>query len=105
MAAMLLAGMAMADAQTGAWSGQIEASGMKLSIVFHLDDDKPTVDSPDQGVKGIPAEIQRGAAGKIVVKIPSLAASYEGQWLINKVVGTFTEMGSWLPLNIVPGEP
>ena len=53
MTVMLLAGMAMADAQTGAWSGQIEASGMKLSIVFHLDDDKPTVDSPDQGVKGI----------------------------------------------------
>ena len=105
MAAMLLAGMAMADAQTGAWSGQLEVSGIKLSVVFHLDDDKPTMDSPDQGVKGIPAEIQRGAAGKIVVKIPSLGASYEGQWLINKVVGTFTQMGSSLPLNLVPGEP
>ena len=54
---MLLAETALAYAQTGAWSGQLEVSGMKLSIVFHLDDDKPLFDSPDQGVKGIPAEI------------------------------------------------
>jgi pimeloyl-ACP methyl ester carboxylesterase len=56
-------------------------------------------------VKGIPAEIQRGAAGKIVVKIPSIAASYEGQWLINKVVGTFTQLGTSMSLNLIPGEP
>ena len=102
---MLLAETALAYAQTGAWSGQLEVSGMKLSIVFHLDDDKPLFDSPDQGVKGIPAEIQRKAAGKIVVKIPSIAASYEGQWLINKVVGTFTQLGTSMSLNLIPGEP
>ena len=105
VAVMLFASVAMADAQTGTWSGQLEVSGMKLSVVFHLDDEKPTLDSPDQGVKGIPAELERGLAGKITVKIPSLAASYEGQWLINKIVGTFTQMGRSLPLTLTVGEP
>ena len=91
-------------AQTGTWSGKLEVSGMKLSIVFHLDDANPTVDSPDQGVKGIPAQIHRAGTGMITVRIPSLAASFEGQWLINKIVGNFTQMGSSLPLTLIPGE-
>lgn len=105
MAAILFVAITMADAQTGPWSGQLDVSGVKLSIVFHLDDENPTVDSPDQGVKGIPAELERGLAGKMTVKIPSLAASYEGQWLINKIVGTFTQMGTSLPLTLTAGEP
>ena len=102
---IMLTASVLAGAQTGSWSGQLEVQGVKLSIVFHLDDGKPAVDSPDQGVKGIPAEIERGPAGKLKVNIPSLAASYEGQWLINKIVGTFRQMGSSLPLTLTPGEP
>ena len=39
-----------ANAQTGTWSGKLDVQGNKLSLVFHLDDDNPTMDSPDQGV-------------------------------------------------------
>lgn len=104
MVALLIAAVQSADAQTGTWSGKLDIQGNKLSLVFHLDDDNPTMDSPDQGAKGIPAEIDRVGMGKIVVRIPSLAASYEGVFMLNKIVGTFTQMGISLPLTLTPGE-
>lgn len=104
LAAALLFSVVSSYAQTGTWSGKLEVPGGKLSIVFHLDDDNPTIDSPDQGVKGIEAKMERSGAGKIAIRIPSLAATYDGQWLINKIVGTFTQMGSSIPLTLTPGE-
>lgn len=93
-----------ADAQTGTWSGKLDIQGNKLSLVFHLDDDTPTMDSPDQGVKGIPVEVERPGAGKIIIRIPSLGAKYEGQWIIRQIAGTFTQMNVSLPLTLNPGE-
>lgn len=103
-AILFLATLAGADAQTGAWSGKLDVQGTKLSLVFHLDDENPTVDSPDQGAKGIPIQIERKAAGKLLIRIPSLGASYEGNWMIKQIVGTFTQMGTSLPLTLKPGE-
>jgi len=101
---MLLATMTFAKGQTGTWSGKLDVQGTKLTLVFHLDGDQPTMDSPDQGAKGIAAQVERGMAGKIIIKVPSLAITYEGQWLINKIVGTFSQMKISLPLTLVPGE-
>lgn len=100
----LLSAAVFAGAQTGTWSGRLEVQGTSLSIVFHLDGDKPTADSPDQGVTDLPVEVERSGAGKIIIKMPSLAARFEGQWLINKIVGTFTQMGMSIPLTLTPGE-
>ena len=91
-AAFMLFSFIESDAQTGTWSGKLDLQGTKLSIVFHLDGDNPTIDSPDQGAKGIAAQVERGMAGKIIIKVPSLAIIYEGQWLINKIVGTFNQI-------------
>lgn len=101
---MLLAAMTFAKGQTGTWSGKLDVQGTKLSLVFHLDGDQPTMDSPDQGAKGIAAQVEKGMAGKITIKVPSLAIIYEGQWLINRIVGTFNQMNISLPLTLVPGE-
>ena len=104
MAVTLLATASLADAQTGTWSGKLEVQGTALSIVFRLDGENPTADSPDQGAEGIPIQVEKGLAGKVVIRIPSLAATYEGQWLINKIVGTFRQMNVSLPLVLTPGE-
>lgn len=96
--------MAVAEAQTGTWSGKLDVQGTKLSIVFHLDGEQPTMDSPDQGAKDLPAQVERGDAGKIIVRVPSLAITYEGQWVINKIIGTFRQMSVSLPLTLTPGE-
>ena len=36
-----------ANAQEGTWSGKLDTGGTKLTIVFHLDGETPTMDSPD----------------------------------------------------------
>lgn len=103
-AAMLLSYISVATAQTGTWSGKLDVQGTKLTLVFHLDDENPTLDSPDQGVKGIPIQVEKGGPGKVTVKIPSLGASYEGTWMIKQIVGTFRQMNVELPLVLTPGE-
>jgi pimeloyl-ACP methyl ester carboxylesterase len=103
-AAMLLSYITVATAQTGTWSGKLDIQGTKLTLVFHLDDENPTMDSPDQGVKGIPMQIERDSMGKITVKIPSLGASYEGTWMIRQIVGSFRQMNVEFPLTLTPGE-
>ena len=94
----------VAGAQTGVWSGKLDIQGAKLSLVFHLDGDNPTVDSPDQGVKGIPIQIERKASSRIFIKVPSLGASYDGVYLAQRIVGTFKQGAVSLPLTLTPGE-
>ena len=78
-AVVLLSYITVATAQTGTWSGKLDIQGTKLTLVFHLDDENPTMDSPDQGAKGIPMQIERGELGKVTLKIPALGATYEAR--------------------------
>ena len=92
-----------AKAQTGTWSGEVELYGMKLPIVFHLDEQKPTMDVPDQSAMGIPIVVQRDVAGKISITIAATGASYKGELKDGVIEGTYTQMGNSLPLNLAPG--
>ena len=104
IAIVLFGIMPLAVAQTGTWSGALELQGSSLSLVFHLDDN-PSMDSPDQGVRGIPAQVERTETGQITIKVPAIGASYEGQWMINKIAGTFKQMNVSIPVTLTPGEP
>ena len=92
----------LANAQTGNWSGKLDVRGTPLTIVFHLDGDEPSMDSPDQAALGIPVQIERTALGGITIKIPSLGASYEGLWAGKQILGTFKQAGLSLPLALTP---
>ena len=101
----LLIGLStLAFAQTGTWSGKLEVQGTKLALVFHLNEENPSMDSPDQGVKGVPIQVERTETGKVTVKVPSIGASYEGQWLGKQINGTFKQMGMSFPMTLTPGE-
>ena len=100
----LLIGFIIVNAQTGAWSGNLEVQGMKLPLVVHLDEDNPTIDSPAQGAKGIPIKVSRTAPDDITIKIPSLGATYMGKFENGKISGTFTQRGIKLPLVLTQGE-
>ena len=102
-AAVLLFSIAfLTNAQTGNWSGKLDVRGTPLTIVFHLDGDEPSMDSPDQAALGIPVQIERTAVGSITIKIPSLGASYEGLWTGKQILGTFKQAGLSLPLALTP---
>ena len=93
----------LSQAQTGTWSGKLDVQGTKLSLVFHLDEENPTMDSPDQGAKGIPVQVTRGEFGNITINVPSIGATYEGQWLVKQIVGTFKQWGASFPMTLSPG--
>lgn len=103
-ATILLGTISVANAQTGTWSGQLDVQGSKLTVVFHLDQENPTMDSPDQGAKGIPIKISRPGGGKIEIAIPYINASFEGIWMMKQIIGTFTQMNMSLPLTLTPGD-
>ena len=100
--AILLAAAFTAGAQTGTWSGKLDVQGVQLTLVFHLDETAPSLDSPDQGAKGIPARLERTPTG-IRFAVPSIGAVYEGTYLGSIVAGTFSQSGQSFPLTLVPG--
>lgn len=71
--------------------------------MFNFTENGCTLDSPDQGVKGVPAEAKGNAVGGIEVSIPSIGATYSGVLLPDKLVGTFTQRGMSFPLTLTPG--
>lgn len=99
---MLLA--AGVRAQTGTWSGKLEIQGTSLAVVVHFNEDGCTMDSPDQGVRGIRAEVSRTPLGGVVLSVPSIGAAYEAFLIGEKLVGTFTQHGVSFPLTLTPGE-
>lgn len=94
-----------AYSQTGTWSGKVDVQGTSLSVVFHIEETGCTFDSPDQGAKRIPAEASLSDLGKVVIKVPSIGAIFEGLWLGNRIVGSLNQRGSSFPLTLTPGEP
>ena len=98
ISAILLFSIALfSHAQTGTWSGKLDVQGTKISLVFHLDEENPTIDSPDQGARGISAKLERTATG-IKVAVPSINANYEGVNMGDSVMGTFKQHGLSFPL-------
>ena len=61
----------------GTWTGKLNVFGNELTLVFHFDGEDCTLDSPDQGIKGVPAKLERTETG-IKVAVPSINAIYEG---------------------------
>ncbi len=77
---------------------------MKLPLVFHLEDSAPKLDSPAQGVKGIPVELSRFPGDSIVVRIPALGVNFSGRYTDGVIVGVFSQRGYDFPLTLTPGE-
>ncbi len=86
----------------GAWTGKLNVYGNELTLVFHFNGEDCTLDSPDQGVKGVRAKLERTVTG-IKVAVPSINASYEGVNMGESIMGTFKQHGQSFPLTIKPG--
>ena len=109
LAALVMALAAQAQDFLGAWSGKLDLRVAKLTLVFHFSKDeagklKCAMDSPDQGVKGIPAEAEVTADGKLRVSVSALGIAYEAQVSEKQMEGTFSQGAMQLPLILTPGE-
>ena len=86
----------------GTWTGKLNVFGNELTLVFHFDGEDCTLDSPDQGIKGVPAKLERTETG-IKVAVPSINAIYEGVNMGDSAMGTFKQHGQSFPLTLKPG--
>lgn len=93
-----------ANAQQGAWKGELNVMGNKLPLVFNFTKDGCTIDSPLQGAKGIQAEKTVKEDGTIKVTIGMIGASFEGKMADDEIKGTFIQNGFPLPLTLKPGK-
>lgn len=90
-------------APVGSWIGSLDVGAMKLRLVIHIKSESAgmsaTLDSPDQGAKGIAVDSVSFEDGVLKFAIQRLRASYEGKWNegTQKFDGTFRQ-GQELPL-------
>lgn len=93
----------------GPWKGKLKIGPQELNIVFNLKKVESsnyscTMDSPDQGAKGIPATANLINSDSIEIDIPMLRAKYGGKIVEGKIIGTFTQSGMSFNLDLSPGE-
>lgn len=90
---------------SGQWNGILKVQGTQLRLVFNLDkiDHKyrSTMDSPDQGAKGIPVTSTTFENSTLKIEITNARIQYEGT--LNKdnaFVGIFKQRGQEFPLTL-----
>ena len=94
-----------ANAQQGAWNGELNVMGTKLPLVFNFSTEGCTMDSPSQGANGIPAEKTIKDDGTIKITVAMIGATFEGKMDNNEIKGTFIQNGFPIPLTLKPGKP
>ena len=91
----------------GSWSGKLNAGIMKLTLVLHLEHVdgalRVTLDSPDQGAKGIQAVSEFLSEDSIAVSVKTINATYRARLKDSTLVGTFSQNGFSLSLILTRG--
>lgn len=90
---------------SGTWNGVLDLGVAKLKIVFHIGTDGScTLDSPDQGAKGLPANLVYVSADSLNIASPALGMTYAGKLADGEIRGQFSQNGQHLPLTLKPGD-
>ncbi len=91
----------------GIWQGSLKTSGLELRLVFKISKDdagqyKATLDSPDQGAKGIPIDAVTRESDTIKLESKAIRGTYEGQLSEDggEIKGTWKQLGPALALNL-----
>lgn len=101
-----LYGQASSKSIEGSWLGTLKVQGIELRIIFNISKDgegyKSTMDSPDQGAKGIALGKTSFDGAKLNIDAPALAGNYVGD-MVNDTTfnGTWSQGGRSFPLPIV----
>lgn len=112
LALVALTGLAQVNttkALLGSWSGKLKAGAASLTIVLHLEQAdgfvKVSLDSPDQGAKGISGYKEYLSDDSVAIKIESLGITYRARLKEGKLDGTFSQRGFSFPLMMTKGVP
>jgi len=107
-ASLAFAISAFAQDIQGSWSGVLDLGIMNLRVVFHIektaDGYSTTMDSPDQGAKGIPTTSTIFEKQQLKIQMVDMGISFEGLLQNDTVKGMFSQMGYTFPLLLTRGE-
>ena len=89
----------------GQWNGALKVQGTQLRLVFTIKKTESgfssTMDSPDQGAKGIPTTSTNFENSILKITIANAKIEYEGTLgKDNSIVGTFKQGGQSFPMNL-----
>ena len=91
----------------GSWSGKLNVGGVSLTLVLNLEQAdgyvKASLDSPDQGAKGIPALKEYLSDDSLAVKVEQIGMTYRARLKDGKLNGTFSQNGFSTPLVLARG--
>jgi fermentation-respiration switch protein FrsA (DUF1100 family) len=88
----------------GTWAGTLDTGSIKLRIVFHIlnteDGLTATMDSPDQGAKGIPVTGITRDGSTVKIELKQADGVFDGKLddKLSTIDGTWTQGGGSLPL-------
>lgn len=90
---------------TGQWNGELKIQGTQLRLVFNITKTESgfssTMDSPDQGAKGIPTTTTSFKNSNLKITIANAKIEYEGTLGENNIiVGTFKQGGQSFQMNL-----
>jgi pimeloyl-ACP methyl ester carboxylesterase len=91
----------------GSWLGKIAVSALEIRIIFNLsiieqDSLIATLDSPDQGVKGVKLGRVILDGNKLTIQAAAMLAEYNGTIVNDTVIeGTWMQSGQSFPVNLV----
>jgi len=90
---------------TGQWNGALKIQGTQMRLVFNISQTEnslsSTMDSPDQGAKGIPTTTTSFENSILKITIANAKIEYEGTLgQDNIIVGTFKQGGQSFPMNL-----
>jgi uncharacterized protein len=88
----------------GSWSGTLEVMGQRLPLNFHFepagDDWQGTMDSPNQGAKGIKMSKVLFNGMMLTFEVAMAGITYEGIWAEPGFKGTFKQGAMEFPLDL-----
>ncbi|MBR6979834.1 MAG: alpha/beta hydrolase [Prevotella sp.] len=91
----------------GSWSGKLNVGAISLTVVLNLEQADgyviATLDSPDQGAKGIGCNKEFLSDDSVAVKVEMINATYRARLKDGKLDGTFTQNGMSFPLVMTKG--
>ncbi len=105
---LLTATTAFSQDIIGQWDGALTIQGKTLRLVFHIsktaDGLTATMDSPDQGAKGIKMSQANFENNQLTVELRAAGIKYVGTLDKNTLTGTFYQGPMTLPLNLTKNE-
>jgi len=88
----------------GQWYGKLAIQGTELRLVFNINKNEngysSTMDSPDQGAKGIPVKSTNYENGILKIEMPNIKLEYSGELKSGTITGNLKQNGMSFPMNL-----